>query len=204
MWMLKKPDDYFDVAWRREVGGGPILINLIHDIDNLRFICGEIADVSAALSSAARGFVVEDTAAVTFCFANGALGTATLSDATPAPWSWEISSGENSVYPRQNENCYFFAGTAGSLALPRLDLWSYKGKPSWWEPLTRSIIDAAPADPLLEQLRHFIAVIRGECAPIISASDAAGTLAVIEAIRRSSQSRKTASVESIASRRLVS
>ena len=99
LWLLKKPDDYFDVAWRRERGGGPILINLIHDIDNLRFICGEIAEVQALTSNKVRGFAVEDTAALLLRFANGAIGTVTVSDATPAPWSWELASGENAAYP---------------------------------------------------------------------------------------------------------
>ena len=56
LWLLKKPDSYFDVAWRREPGGGPILINLVHDIDDLRFICGEIVEVQALTSNSARGF----------------------------------------------------------------------------------------------------------------------------------------------------
>ncbi|MCA1371958.1 gfo/Idh/MocA family oxidoreductase, partial [Bradyrhizobium sp. BRP14] len=106
LWLLRKPDDYFEVAWRREAGGGPLLINLIHDIDNLRFICGEIVEVQALTSNKVRGFAVEDTAALLLRFANGALGTVTVSDATPAPWSWELSSGENPAYPRQDQPCY--------------------------------------------------------------------------------------------------
>jgi predicted dehydrogenase len=123
LWLLKKPDDYFEVAWRREQGGGPLLINLIHDIDNLRFICGEIEHVQAMTSNKVRGFAVEDTAALLLKFTNGALGTFTLSDATPAPWSWELASGENAAYPRQDQPCYLFAGTKGSLAVPNMALW---------------------------------------------------------------------------------
>ena len=103
LWLLKKPDDYFDVAWRREAGGGPLLINLLHDIDNLRFICGEISEVQAMTSNKARGFAVEDTAGLLLKFAGGAIGTVTLSDTTPAPWSWELSSGENAAYPKQDQ-----------------------------------------------------------------------------------------------------
>ena len=183
LWLLRKPDNYFDVAWRREAGGGPILINLVHDIDNLRFICGEIAEVQALTSNSARGFAVEDTAALLLRFENGALGTVTVSDATPAPWSWELSSGENAAYPKQNQPCYLFAGTRGSLSVPNLELWSYPGDSGWYAPLRRSEIAAATQDPLVEQLRHFLAVIARHETPLISVEDAMGTLAVVEAVK---------------------
>ncbi|SEG71310.1 Gfo/Idh/MocA family protein [Bosea lathyri] len=182
LFLIRKPDDYFDVAWRREAGGGPVLINLIHDIDNLRFICGEIDAVQAMTSNATRGFSVEDTAALTFRFANGALGTATVSDVTPAPWSWELSSGENKAYPQRDGHCYLIAGSEGSLSLPKLDLWRYEGRQGWWEPLLQESLAVAPVEPLAEQLRHFCAVIRGQEQPITDAADAARTLAVVEAV----------------------
>jgi predicted dehydrogenase len=188
LWLLKKPDDYFDVAWRREAGGGPLLINLVHDIDNLRFICGEISEVQAMTSNKARGFAVEDTAGLLLKFANGAIGTVTLSDATPAPWSWELSSGENAAYPKQDQPCYLFAGTKGSLSVPTMEQWSYPGDAGWYAPLSRAAVDMPLADPLVEQLRHFLAVIAATEVPLISVEDAMGTLAVVEAVREAALS----------------
>ena len=187
LWLLKKPDDYFDVAWRREHGGGPLLINLIHDIDNLRFICGEITEVQALTSNKVRGFAVEDTAALLLRFANGALGTVTVSDATPAPWSWELASGENAAYPKQDQPCYIFSGTAGSLSVPNMELWSYTQQPGWHAPLSRATIAPPAFDPLAEQLRHFCAVIAGREQPLISVEDAMGTLAVVEAVSKAAR-----------------
>lgn len=83
---LMKPDDYFAPEWRRTPGvGGTFLINLIHEIDVLRYLCGEIVSLSAFASNATRGLAVEDTGAITFAFANGALASLVVSDTTAAP-----------------------------------------------------------------------------------------------------------------------
>ena len=184
LWLLQKPADYFDVAWRREPGGGPLLINAIHDIDDLRFVCGEIEEVRGFMSNATRGFAVEDSASLALRFANGALGTLTVSDAVAAPWSWELASGENPVYPRQDASCYFFAGTEGALSVPDMSLFAYGEKQGWYAPLSKRSVEVAHEDPQVRQLRHFCRVIRGEEPPRIDGADATRTLAVVEAIRK--------------------
>ena len=90
-----KPDDYFDAAWRRTPGvGGTFLINLIHEIDLLRFVCGEIVAVSAMASSAVRGLAVEDTGALVFQLDNGALASLVISDTAAGPWCWDLAAGD--------------------------------------------------------------------------------------------------------------
>jgi len=184
LWLLQKPADYFDVTWRREAGGGPLLINAIHDIDDLRFVCGEIDEVRAITSNSTRKFTVEDSAAIALRFASGAVGTLTVSDAVAAPWSWELTAGENSVYPRQDQSCYFFTGTEGALAVPEMTLFTYGEKQGWYAPLAKRTLEVKREDPQVRQLRHFCRVIRGEEAPRIDGADATRTLAVIEAIRK--------------------
>lgn len=85
MFWLIKPDDYFDVAWRREKGAGPVFLNLIHDVDLLRYLCGEIVAVQAAQSNRLRGHAVEETAVIILHFASGALGTVNVSDTIQSP-----------------------------------------------------------------------------------------------------------------------
>lgn len=192
---LYKPDDYFEPVWRRSKGAGPVFINLIHDIDLLRHLCGEIARVQAVESSLMRGHDVEDSAVVILEFENGALGTITVSDTIPAPWSWELTSAENPAYPETDAACYTIGGQKGSLSVPDLKCWSYSGKPGWWEPIDCRTLPVEPADPLTLQFDHFIDVIKGEAAPLVSGDEALKTLAVIDAIKEAAATGKAKPVQ---------
>lgn len=184
LWAVKKPDDYYDVVWRTRAGGGPVLTNLIHEIDTLRYICGEITRVYAATSSATRGFEVEDTAAITLNFAGGVVGSVFLCDAAPSPWSYELTMFENPSYAHEAVNCAFFFGREGSIAFPKMEVWRYPsaGKAGWEHPLEQEERAPADADPLAAQLAHFCRVIRREEPPLVSGEEGLRTLAATLAV----------------------
>ena len=188
LWALLKPADYFDVDWRRRrIGGGPTLINLIHELDSLRFICGEIRQVYAQSSSEVRKLDVEDSLAISLSFKNGAVGSVLASDTTPSPWSYEATTHENPHYFPTDENCYHFFGTLGSLAFPRMDLWRYADgdKSGWQYPMKKSRNVVERADPLTTQLEHFCRVIKGEERPIVDGRDGTRSLSIVLAVLES-------------------
>ena len=185
MCWLYKPADYFETEWRTKKGAGPVYINLIHDVDLLRHLIGEIVTVEAFEATDTRGHEVEDTAAIILRFANGALGTLSVSDTVVAPWSWELTAAENPAYPATEQNCYFIGGTHGSLELPASKVWAQAGKRSWWEAIDQGPIDVVHQDPLDVQIDHFCDVIRGQAEPRVTGLDGLRSLQVISAIKQS-------------------
>jgi len=195
-----KPDKgYFDppYEWRRQKGGGPILINMTHEVGNLRAIVGEIVAVQAFASDATRGFEVEDTVAINMRFQNGALGTFLLSDTAASPKSWEQTSQENKAYSTYpDEDCYAIIGTDGSLSVPTMRVKYYKRKDdrSWWKPFTTETIPLERDDPLARQIEHFAALIRGEVKPLVSGRDGLQNLRVTDAIVEAAKTGKVVTV----------
>jgi predicted dehydrogenase len=196
-----KPDGegYYDGpnAWRKEPGGGPILLNMIHEVANLRAMIGEIVAVQAFCSNATRGFKVEDTVAINLRFANGALGTFLLSDTAASPKSWEQTSQENIAYPTYpEEDAYVIMGSKGSLAVPTMRLKYYERDEdrSWYKPFKEQTIAFEPADPLAAQIEHFAAVIKGELAPLVSGRDGLQNLRVTDAIVEAARQGRTVEI----------
>lgn len=181
-----KPDSYFaDAPWRSEPGGGPILLNLIHEVHNLRMLCGEIVAVQAFASHAVRGFAVEDTVAINLRFASGALGTFMLSDTAASPRSWEQTARENPAYAsHDDEDCYVVSGTDGSLSVPTMRIKAYARREdrSWCKPFEAGVLHVERGDPIRRQMEHFGAVVRGQARPLVTLDDGLANLRVTEAI----------------------
>lgn len=185
---LYKPDAYFDAApWRTAPGAGPVFVNLIHDVDLLRYFAGEVASVQAQAIPSARGHANEDVAGALLRFESGALATLSVGDAVVAPWSWEMTAAENPAFPVTGQSCYWLGGTRAALSLPDLTLWR-QDEPDWNRPLVPERIAFEPRDPLQCQLEHFAAVIRGAAEPLVSGEEGAVSLRVIEAIHESAKS----------------
>lgn len=193
-WFLK-PKEYFAPEWRRKAGAGPIGINAIHDIDLLRHLCGDIVRVQAVSSNVTRGFEVEDTAVTLLQFESGALGTFNLSDTVASPWSWESTSGENPDFPATTQSCYLIGGTRASLSVPDLRIWQHDDENGHWKtPISGTAFSIHNVDPLVAQASHFVNVIRGRAAPVVSGEEGMKSLRVIEAMRQSAQTERAVTI----------
>lgn len=192
--LFYKPADYFAAGpWRTQPGGGPVLINMIHEIGNLRYLCGEITSVQAIASNKRRGFVVEDTVGIVMAFESGTIATFVLSDTAASTQSWEQTAKENPAYAYDDaEDCYHIAGTHGSLSVPTMQVKRFQNSAerSWYNPLTASKAEAIRKDPLTQQLTHFCQVIRGEAQPLVTVHDGLQNLRVTEAIVEAARSGK--------------
>ena len=202
LWLRRKPEGYFGDRWKTDpaAGGGVLLINTIHDVDCLRMLCGEIDSIQAMTADVGRSLPVEDTAAISFRFANGALGTLTVSDATVAPWCWEMTSQEDPRFATIPESCYLIAGTKGSLAVPTLETWSNEPDAGRDEPLMRRRLHHHPAELMAEQLRHFARVVRREEQPLVGVLDGARTLAATLAVRESARTGRAVRIDDVLAR----
>ncbi len=181
---LYKPDDYFEVApWRKRKGAGPISVNLVHDIDLMRYLMGDVVQVQATATQSMRGFENEDVAAAVLRFKSGAIATITVSDAVVSPWSWELTAGENPAYPKTAQSCLLIGGSDGSLSIPDLQVWTHAEPKSWWSPIAAQSFPHELSDPLVNQLNHFASVIKGHETPLVSGLEGMKSLQVVESIQ---------------------
>lgn len=179
IWAMRKPDAYFDGNWRT-AGGSPVMINLVHDIDLMRFCIGEISQTAALCGAPRRDTNRIESGAIAVAFENGATGTISFADTAPSPWGFEAGTGENPNIGTTAQDMMWITGTTGAISFPSMTLWRGTdwGTAAHTVPMNLAQSDAPPLDA---QLSHFVDVMNG-AAPLIDVGDATRTLAIAEDI----------------------
>ena len=191
MCWLYKNKEWYKEKWRTQKGGGPLGINLVHDIDLICYLLGSVKYVQAFTSSSIRKYKVEDTAIVSFMFKSGSLCTLSVSDTIVGPWSYELTAGENPAYPITNQSAYYIGGTKGSIQFPNLKHWYNKGERSWWKPIYHKDMNIKLSKfTLINQIDHFCEVVNGKTKPKVTGYDGLNSLKIFDAIIKSAKSGK--------------
>ncbi|WP_281859019.1 Gfo/Idh/MocA family protein [Litoreibacter halocynthiae] len=167
IWAMKKPDPYFEIPWRAGPDGSPVLINLVHEVDLLRYLFGEVTSVQGIGSNTQRGAARVESGAALLGFDGGLAASISFADTTASPYSFEAGTGENPNIATTGEDYLRICGTEGAIAFPSLTVWS--GAADWSQETERSEHGVAPNVPLVAQLEHFAKVCTGEVAPLVSA-----------------------------------
>ena len=196
---IAKPHAYYDVEWHTKKGGGPLLINAIHDVDDLNYTTGlTVKRVYAASRNSIRGNEIEDSVSVLYEFAEGPTATYFISDGTPGPWNYDLSACENHFFKwSPGENSLHFFGTKGSLGFPNMDFYSYEeGHFGWGEPLVKVHFELEKNDPMTAELEHFVDLCTGrEKTPRCTGEDGLATLKVINAILESAERKQIVDID---------
>ena len=96
-----------------------------------------------------------------------------------------MTSKEHPIYHAVDNSCYLIGGSKGSLSLPDVTIWKHDNQPDWWKPINGNSLGHDYIDPLVAQLQNFKDVIIYNSEPLVTASEGAKSLKVIEAIHES-------------------
>ena len=153
--------------------GGGCLLDESHAIDYMRWLCGEITEVSAVVDHVSSlEITTDDIADLTVRFASGAIGSIHMN-----LFAWNVHSH------------FELMGEQGVIQWRRLDndVRLFDPKINRWEVYPSG---GQLNDMYLEEARHFVACVRGESLPVCDGWDGLKTMQVIEAARRSAAERR--------------
>ncbi len=182
IWAMKKPDDYFRANWRSGADGSPVFINLVHEVDTLRYLFGEVVSVSGLGASGQRQAGRVETGVAHLGFASGMMATIAFSDAAPSPWGFEAGTGENPNIATTGADMFRVIGSQGAISFPSLRVWSDSS--DWSQAPQMRQVEVEGNTPLIAQLDHFRDIVAGRAVPVVGAEDGAATLEVTLQIER--------------------
>jgi myo-inositol 2-dehydrogenase / D-chiro-inositol 1-dehydrogenase len=169
----------------RAAGGGNILERASHGIDLERAVAGEVAAVQAtasavplAQSAGGEQGDIEDAAAISLRFENGAVGTATIAwtrDGLPDTYTLDVHASDSSLHLELDPSFTLSGVSAG-----------------------KTIEAATSMHPLERGVRRFLEAAAGGTEPVFcTPRQAAGTLATVLACEEALSTGGTVAVESI-------
>jgi UDP-N-acetyl-2-amino-2-deoxyglucuronate dehydrogenase len=179
----RPPEYYSDSRWRGapyEEGGGMLINHAIHTVDLLLWLLGDVHRVQANMSTKLHRVPFEDTASALLEFANGASGTL---QATTAAFPG---------YPRRVE----ITGTEGTVILEhdRIIAANLRKPPPGMKTVAAADSNASASSPVISDFRghqavleDFLRAIRDDTAPLCDGREGRRSVALIEAIYRSSK-----------------
>jgi predicted dehydrogenase len=166
------------VSARSELGGG-VLLELSHEIDYVRWLVGEVSEVTARVGHVSDLETdVEDVAEIVLQFEEGAIGSIHL----------------DMIQRTQTRTCRVI-GSEGTLTWDGMT-----HQVSWYSSATRSWTDLrragtmGPNEMYLAELRHFLDCVGGRATPAVTGEDARRVLQIALAAKRSSIERRSVTV----------
>lgn len=173
---------------RAQSGGGVVLMNTSHLLDAIRYVTGlNVTSVSAEIGTLVANVEVEDMAAATLRFNNGAIGS--------------LIAGAHITGANHEECCYIY-GTEGQIRLPD----PYSSDPLQiylkriWGEFTAEQWHSIVLEPVLvyqEAIEDFARAVRTKgCIPV-SAQDARQVLAIVLAIYQSAAESRTITIPEV-------
>lgn len=194
--LIDKPQTYWQSGysgrsvnpWRgikALAGGGVVLMNTSHLLDALRYVTGlSVSSVSAEVGTLVAKVEVEDMAAATLRFVNGAIGS--------------LIAGAH-ITGADNEEYFCIYGTEGQIRLPDpygsdpLQMYLRRAWNEFKAEQWHSVL-FQPVPVYQRAVEDFVQAVRtGGCVPI-SAQDARQVLAVVLAIYQSAAEKRTITI----------
>ena len=160
-------------AARADLGGG-VILTLIHPLDYLRMLLGEVQSVWAFAGALNLGLGVEDVAEIGLKMTNGAIGSVHLDyNQQPASHRWEII-GTNGTMKWDN--------TTGGLEIfsTSKNSWETQQPPAGFE---RNQL-------FIDEMKHFISVVQKNELPVCNLQDGKRALEMALAAHQSVQTEK--------------
>jgi predicted dehydrogenase len=187
-----KPQSYYQDSWhgrRQSEGGGTLTTQAVHNLDLLCWFLGQPISVTAHVGVLTHHIEVEDTAAATIEFANGAIAAFMSTNSSFLPWSQRM------------EIC----GTLGNVVIEdnRITRWAFTDKMDLGDGFGREDADAlipgsagyGPSHPRI--IADFVESIHDGRSFLVNGREALKVSLLLWAIYRSAESGRKETVDNL-------